>query len=179
MKNEELRMRPALHSSFDILHSTFKLLVALVLLTPCTPPIHHPHPPPPRVLLLGLDGADWHLLDQYCADGTMPNLAALVRSGDKRVLLTQHPPLSPLVWTTMMTGVSPLQHRILDFTRFDPVTRRREPITSDERAVPAIWNMATLRGKKAGVFGMWATDPPETGVIVSQSMIRSNANDVW
>jgi tetratricopeptide (TPR) repeat protein len=113
----------------------------------------------------------------------MPNLAALVRSGDKRVLLTQHPPLSPLVWTTMMTGVSPLQHRILDFTRFNPVTRMREPITSDERAVPAIWNMASAKGKKVGVFGMWATDPPESvnGIIVSDRQIHAQCSDnnVW
>ena len=104
----------------------------------------------------------------------MPNLAGLVRTGDKRVLLTQHPPLSPLVWTTMMTGVSPLEHRILDFTRFDPVTRTREAITSDERAIPAIWNMATAHGKKTGVFGMWATDPPEAidGTMVSDRAIH-------
>src|SRR5438445_6988454 len=50
MKNEELRMRPALHSSFDILHSTFKLLVALVLLTTCTPPIPPPPPTPTTAL---------------------------------------------------------------------------------------------------------------------------------
>jgi len=156
----------SLISAFCLLHSAF-------ILTACHRPAAPP-PPPPRVLFIGLDGADWQLLDQYCADGTMPNLAALVRSGDKRVLLTQHPPLSPLVWTTMMTGASPLEHRILDFTRFDPITRVREPITSDERAVPAIWNMASAHGKKAGVFGMWATDPPETidGAIVSDRAIH-------
>src|SRR5204863_9473203 len=107
------------------------------------------------------------------------NLADLVRSGDRRTLYTQHPPLSPLVWTTMMTGVSPLEHRILDFTRFDPVTRARVPITSDERAVPAIWNMASARGKRVGVFGLWATDPPENGVVASQAAIRSHDSDVW
>src|SRR5881392_300352 len=124
-----------------------------------------PLPHPPRVIFVGLDGADWQMLDRLA----LPNLTSLARAGDKRVLLTQHPPLSPLVWTTMMTGVSPLEHRILDFTRFDPVTRAREPITSDERAVPAIWNMVSARGKKVGVFGLWATDPPESvnGIIVS------------
>lgn len=158
-------------------------LLLLAFLTTCAPPEHHQVPPPPRVLFIGLDGADWQLLDQYCADGTMPNLAALVRGGDKRVLLTQHPPLSPLVWTTMMTGVSPLEHRILDFTRFNPVTRTREPITRDERAVPAIWNMASAKGKRVGVFGMWATDPPEpmNGSIVSDRMIHAAcpADDLW
>jgi Flp pilus assembly protein TadD len=155
------------------------MVVAAIAFLSCTRAPTPEHPP--RVIFVGLDGADWQRLDQYTAGGTMPNLASLTRAGDKRVLLTQHPPLSPLVWTTMMTGVSPLEHRILDFTRFDPVTRVREPITSDERAVPAIWNMVSARGKKVGVFGLWATDPPESvnGIIVSDRMIRDSSPDVW
>src|ERR1044071_8266109 len=123
--------------------------------------------PRPRVIFVGLDGADWQLLNKLMADGTMPTLAALARDGARGPLLTQHPPLSPLVWTTMMTGVSPLRHRILDFTRYSPTTRAQEPITSDERAVPAIWNMATAHGKRVGVFGMWATYPAEAGVVLT------------
>ena len=120
-----------------------------------------------RVIFVGLDGADWRLLDRFIADGTMPRLGEIVRTSERRTLMTQHPPLSPLVWTSMMTGVSPLEHRILDFTRFHPRTREQEPITSDERAVPAIWNIATYGGRTAGVFGMWATFPAEQGVIVT------------
>jgi tetratricopeptide (TPR) repeat protein len=116
------------------------------------------------------------MLDPLMRDGTMPNLARLAASGNRRVLQTQHPPLSPLVWTTMMTGVSPLEHRVLDFTRFNPSTREKEPITSDERAVPAVWNIATYGGRKTGVFGLWATDPPETinGLIVSDREVAAN-----
>ncbi len=156
------------------------VLAALLCLT-CTRAPEQKAPPYRSVIFVGLDGADWQLFDRYMGDGTMPNLSALVRTGERRVLLTQHPPLSPLVWTTMMTGVSPLEHRILDFTRFDPVTHEREPITSDERAVPAIWNMVHSRGKRVVVVGMWATDPPENdaGDITSDRMIRSPAHDVW
>ncbi len=120
-----------------------------------------------RVIFIGLDGADWRLLDPFVADGTMPRLGEILQRAERRVLLTQHPPLSPLVWTTMMTGVSPLKHRILDFTRYSPTTRAQEPITSDERAVPAIWNMVTAQGKRAGVFAMWATYPPEPGIVMT------------
>lgn len=125
-----------------------------------------------RVLFVGLDGADWQLLDRFVADGTMPNLAQLVREGERGPLRTQHPPLSPLVWTTMMTGVSPLEHRILDFTRFHPTTRGKEPITSDERAVPALWNMASDAGKRVAVYGLWATYPAErvNGTLVSDRL---------
>jgi Type I phosphodiesterase / nucleotide pyrophosphatase len=88
------------------------------------------------VIFVGLDGADWDLLDGYIDAGVMPNLAALVREGRAGTLTTIQPPLSPLVWTTMMTGAGPLEHGILDFTRFHPVTREREPITSDDRLRP-------------------------------------------
>jgi Flp pilus assembly protein TadD len=109
------------------------------------------------VIFIGLDAADWNLLDGYMASGVMPNLKKLVDHGTKATPLTELPPLSPIVWTTMMTGVSPLQHQILDFTRFNPYTHEKEPITSDERRAPAIWNMLTYAGKSAAVFGLWAT----------------------
>ncbi len=125
-----------------------------------------------RVVFVGLDGADWDLLDPYMAAGVMPSLAALVRDGRSGVLTTIHPPLSPLVWTTMMTGVGPLEHGVLDFTRFDPQSGAREPITSAERRVPAIWNMATAAGRSVAVFGLWATYPaePVRGVVVSDRL---------
>jgi tetratricopeptide (TPR) repeat protein len=125
-----------------------------------------------RVIFIGLDGADWTLLDQYIQRGTMPTLAGLVRDGASGTLTTLHPPLSPLLWTTMVTGVSPLEHRILDFLRVNPVSRKREPITSDERQVPAIWNMATYSGKRAAALGFWATYPAEAvnGLLVSDRL---------
>jgi Flp pilus assembly protein TadD len=124
------------------------------------------------VLFIGLDGADWQLLDDYIAGGAMPNLARLVREGTSGFLETEHPPLSPIVWTTMMTGVSPLEHQILDFTHFNPTTGAKEPNASYERAVPAVWNMATMGGKSTAVFGLWATYPaePVRGLVVSDRL---------
>ena len=124
------------------------------------------------VIFVGLDGADWELLDDYMARGLMPNLATLVREGCRGTLTTEHPPLSPLIWTTMMTGVSPLEHQVLDFTRFNPTTGTKEPITSDERRSPAIWNMVNAAGKSTAVFGLWATYPaePVRGLLVSDRL---------
>ena len=124
------------------------------------------------VIFVGLDGGDWQLLDDYIAQGSMPNLERLVREGASGLLETEHPPLSPLLWTTMMTGVSPIEHQVLDFTRFNPVTGSKEPITSTERKAPAIWNMATMAGRSAAVFGLWATYPAEPlrGVMVSDRL---------
>jgi Flp pilus assembly protein TadD len=76
------------------------------------------------------------------------------------------------VWTTIVTGVSPLRHGILDFTRFDPQTGQREPITSDERRVKAVWEMAGGSGRDVAVFGLWATHPaePVKGLMVSDRL---------
>ena len=113
------------------------------------------------VIFIGLDGGDWHLLDDYLAQGRMPNLGRLVREGSSGIVTTEHPPLSAILWTTMMTGVSPLEHQVLDFTQFDLATGKKEPITSAERKAPAIWNMETMAGKSVAVFGLWATYPAE------------------
>lgn len=128
--------------------------------------------PVQRVIVVGLDGADWQLLDAYVAAGQMPHLARLLREGRSGVLHSLKPPLSPLVWTTMVTGLSPLRHRILDFTRFHPVTGDREPITSDERLEKAVWEMASDLGREVAVLGLWATHPaePVRGLMVSDRL---------
>lgn len=126
----------------------------------------------PPVLFLGLDGADWQLLEPWLVSGAMPNLDRLRREGTWGELETETPPLSPLLWTTMMTGVSPLEHGVLDFSRYRPGDGEREPITRDEREAPALWNAATWAGKRVAVFGLWATYPAEAveGVLVSDRL---------
>ncbi|MCP4201440.1 MAG: tetratricopeptide repeat protein [bacterium] len=125
-----------------------------------------------RVIFVGLDGADWSLLDPYMAKGAMPSLERLVDEGQGGVLWSLRPALSPLVWTTIMTGTSPLEHEVLDFARFNPVSGIKEPITADERKVPAIWNMLTYAGKSTTVLGLWATYPAEPirGLVVSDRL---------
>jgi tetratricopeptide (TPR) repeat protein len=124
------------------------------------------------VIFIGLDGADWQLLDDYISASAMPNLARLVREGTSGTLETIRPPLSPLIWTSMMTGVSPLDHGILDFVQFDPKTGVKEPITSSLRRAPAVWNMASSAGKRVAMLGLWATYPAEAvnGTIVSDRL---------
>ena len=130
------------------------------------------------VLFVGLDGADWQFLEPLMAAGRMPNLARLERAGSGGVLATEQPPLSPLLWTTMMTGRGPLEHRILDFVRFNPSTGRREPIGSDERRVPAVWNIASDAGREVAVVGLWATFPADEakGLLVSNVFLSARGS---
>lgn len=115
----------------------------------------------PRVILIGWDGADWSLLDRLAATGRMPNLALLLREGRTARLKSLVPILSPIVWTSMATGVTPDQHGVLDFQEIDRESGAVVPISGHSRRTAAIWNIASARGLRVGVVGWWATHPAE------------------
>ena len=52
--------------------------------------------PPGRVLLLGIDGASLEIIEPMIAEGKLPNLEALTRSGTWGPLRSLKPMLSPL-----------------------------------------------------------------------------------
>lgn len=120
-----------------------------------------------RVVIIGLDGADWEILDRLEADGHIPNLARLRREGASGVLRSQEPMLSPILWTTIATGRSPLDHGIVGF--LTARNGRTEPVRSDERRVPAFWEVASAHGRTVGVVGWYASWPadPVDGFLVS------------
>ena len=128
-----------------------------------------------KLLVIGLDGVDWEIALPYVEQGLMPNLARLMGMGTWGEMETLVPMLSPLIWTTMATGVSPDEHGILDFVQRDPETGDILPITSNLRQVPAIWNLASALGKTTDVIAWWATWPAErlNGVMVSDRLYFS------
>ena len=121
------------------------------------------------VIWVGLDGVDFELVDRLAAEGRMPNWKRLEAEGYTARLQSFQPVLSPVVWTTLATGVGPDVHRILDFQEVDPSTGQKVPISGRSRAVPAIWNVASAAGLSVGVVGWWATHPAEevSGFFVS------------
>ncbi|HXH27799.1 MAG TPA: alkaline phosphatase family protein, partial [Candidatus Polarisedimenticolia bacterium] len=129
--------------------------------------------PPPiagtKVLLIGLDGADWNIIDPLVAAGKLPNLARLIRGGVRARLHTITPMLSPVVWTSIATGVLPGRHGIIDFLATNESDGSRVPVTSTLRKVKAIWNILGDQGVRVGIVGWWATFPAErvNGFIVS------------
>jgi tetratricopeptide (TPR) repeat protein/predicted AlkP superfamily pyrophosphatase or phosphodiesterase len=126
-----------------------------------------------RVLLIGLDGADWSTIDPLLRAGRLPNLARLIENGARGPLRSYDPMISPLLWTTMVTGVGPDVHGVADFQAIDPATGRRVPITSRFRRVKALWNILSDTGRSSAFVAWWASYPAETvkGVQVSNLVI--------
>jgi predicted AlkP superfamily phosphohydrolase/phosphomutase len=113
------------------------------------------------VIWLGLDGLDWELLDRLASEGRMPNWKRLASEGYTARLKSYVPILSPVIWTTLATGVGPDVHRVLDFQEVDAATGQKVPISGRSRAMPAIWNVASASGLTVGVVGWWGTHPAE------------------
>ncbi|MBI5865230.1 MAG: alkaline phosphatase family protein [Planctomycetes bacterium] len=68
-----------------------------------------------RVVVLGLDGLEPTLTEQFMAEGLLPNLARLRDQGCYKRLGTTWPPLSPVAWSSFSTGSNPGKHNIFDF----------------------------------------------------------------
>ena len=149
-----------------------------------------PVPEDVKVLLVGLDGADWRIADPLMAAGRMPNLKRLVDGGVRSNLLSITPMLSPVIWTSIATGVEPARHGILDFLA-PSANGSNEPVTSSARRAPTVWEMLSDAGAPVGVTGWWATWPadPVNGYMVTDRVAyqlfgyssdpRSAAGKTW
>jgi len=68
-----------------------------------------------RVVIVGLDGLDPDLTRRFIDEGKLPNFAALESEGCFRKLRTTYPAISPVAWSSFITGANPGKHNIFDF----------------------------------------------------------------
>lgn len=73
-----------------------------------------------RVIVLGVDGVDPGLLEEYVAAGACPRIARLIEANGLHRLESELPPESPVAWASVLTGVNPARHRVFDFIVRDP-----------------------------------------------------------
>jgi predicted AlkP superfamily phosphohydrolase/phosphomutase len=114
-----------------------------------------------KVLLIGLDGATFSVLDPLVERGVMPFVGRLMAEGARARLRTIVPPLTPPAWTSLMTGRSPGHHGVFDFFRMDsPESRHIRFTSSHDVSVPTIWDAATAAGRKVTALNFPLMFPP-------------------
>jgi len=118
--------------------------------------------------IIGLDGADWDILDPMIEAGELPHLAALRAEGAYGRLRSDEPMLSPIIWTSLATGKTADKHGITWFMTDGPDSEKI-PVSSRNRRVRALWNILSERDLSVGFIGWWATWPvePVNGFLVS------------
>ena len=105
------------------------------------------------VLVLGLDGATFDVIDPLIAAGRLPNLAAWRRDGVAVPLASTVPPMSFPAWSTFLTGRGPGEHGLFDFTQKVAGEYRIRFVNATDRRGSSIFRRATRAGRRALALG--------------------------
>jgi predicted AlkP superfamily phosphohydrolase/phosphomutase len=122
-----------------------------------------------NVLVIGLDGATFSVLDPLVEQGVMPNLARFFADGVRAPLRTIVPALTPPAWTSLMTGRTPGHHGVFDFFRMDsPETRHIRFATSRDVSTETMWGLADRQGRRVTAlnFPLMFPAPRVNGYVV-------------
>ena len=122
-----------------------------------------------RVVVLGLDGATWTVLDPMIERGVMPNLGALRDGSARGTLRSVVPPVTTAAWTSMMTGCLPPRHGVFDHRYYDAVEGRMKVNHSGRIRVPTLWRILSEAGRTVVCLNLPGQYPPPSvrGVVVS------------
>jgi predicted AlkP superfamily phosphohydrolase/phosphomutase len=116
-----------------------------------------PAPAPGRIVILGFDGVDAHVVEGMLARGELANLAALKARGGYSPLTPTIPAQTPVSWATFSTGLDPGGHEIFDFLKRDPANRIPTFAVAEELQVPLFFgknNPVALAAGAAALFGI-------------------------
>jgi predicted AlkP superfamily phosphohydrolase/phosphomutase len=153
-----------------------------------------------KILLFCIDGASWNVINPLLEEGQLPNLASLISKGTKGYLDNLDIAESPIIWTSIATGMPPARHGIDSFTTWMfrrgkntlvqsrlldklPVKAKRilmklriverVSVRSSMRKCRSIWNLLSESGGSVGVVNWWVTYPAEK---VNGFLISDHAN---
>ncbi|TKJ40008.1 hypothetical protein CEE37_09740 [candidate division LCP-89 bacterium B3_LCP] len=136
-----------------------------------------------KVVLIGIDGMWWKIIDPLLEQDRLPNLQNLIESGTSGFLETLFPTFSAAIWTSMTTGKSPEKHGVtaflvwkfpwsgftvpcfvtpkitaeMNWMRSDLVIEA--PITNQFLDATPIWLMLSDQNVKVGTVNWWVSWP--------------------
>jgi predicted AlkP superfamily phosphohydrolase/phosphomutase len=119
-----------------------------------------------KLLVIGIDSADWRLLKPMMEEGRLPHLAEFMTQSTHGRMKTFYPlEKSPLLWASICTGVLPEVHGINYFVKGED----QQPVKGSAWFAPAIWDILGAADRSTSLVGMWTTYParPINGVMIS------------
>lgn len=132
------------------------------------------------VILIGVDGAEWRVIEGMVERGELPGFKRLMDEGARGHLLNPGPQVSPVVWTTFATGHFSRDHGILDFV-YPYGEGAKRPVDASLRREPALWSLVDAHGGESTVIGYFVSHPAEpiNGRFVSDRALQGLPQSVW
>lgn len=124
-----------------------------------------------RVLFLGLDGGTMSVLAPGFERGWLPNLANLWRRSAHGTLRSSAPMVTPVAWTSFLTGCPPELHGIHEFYYVDVSDRSIRNNHAGRVQVPTLWQILNAAGRAVVSLNLPMTYPPPRvrGLVVAGS----------
>lgn len=114
-----------------------------------------------RLLIIGLDGADYQLTRSLLSEGSMPNLERLISRGCFGKLVSTIPPATPVAWRSLASGVNPGKHGVFGFMHMDREHRRLETTMLHKDRNLKLWHILDEMGWRVGVLNFPYYFPPD------------------
>jgi predicted AlkP superfamily phosphohydrolase/phosphomutase len=132
-----------------------------------------------KLLVIGLDGASFNVLDPLIAKGYLPNLASLIAGGARANLETTFPPITAVAWSSFMTGKNPGKHGIFEFVMREQRSNRQLAVNATLRKGRAIWDILGDAGNRVIVHNFPCTYPPHpvNGLMIADFMTPRGRRD--
>lgn len=134
-----------------------------------------PSIPARKVMVIGLDGGTFDLIDPYLSEGRLPNIRAIIEEGVRATLLSTIPPSSAVAWPSFLTGMNPGKHGIYHFLNFQEKHYAQKLINSTDIMAPCLWDLLGEQGYKVIFANVPVTYPPKTvnGLLISGMLTPS------
>lgn len=113
-----------------------------------------------KTVVIGLDGANWELIDPWLQEGDLPNIERILQNGVHGESHSYLPPVTVPNWKCYSTGKNPGKLGVYRFDRLD--TDRREYVFhhSTDFDSAELWDYLNDEGYTTGVVNMPTTYPP-------------------
>ncbi len=139
-----------------------------------------------KIVLIGIDGMWWKIMDPLLAEGKMPTFKKLIDEGASGPLETLFPTFSTTIWSSISTGKSPEQHHVTSFLiwkfpwsgytlplfRTPKITAELDwmrqdliitaPATNQFLDATPIWYMLSDHGASVGTVNWWLSYPADS-----------------
>ncbi len=113
-----------------------------------------------KLIVIGLDGAAFELIDPLLGEGRLPNIARIRQKGVWADMKSVLPPVTSPNWKCYSTGKNPGKIGIFGWSNVDWSNRRVYYPAARITANKEIWDYMGEAGMKVGILGMPTTYPP-------------------
>ncbi len=108
----------------------------------------------PRVIVIGLDGATWDLLEPWVREEKLPTFKKLMREGAWGKLRSTIPPITFPAWGSIFTGKNPGKLGVFAFVNVDCENRSLNINTPSSFKDEPLWKILNKYGYKTCMIGI-------------------------